>query len=115
MSRAHDFVVGPALFFKRTIFQISGKTTSQRSLKKTSRHRVIVPVVRVPNLTPTATTISRKRIRNNADDGDHYANQCIRPPLGVAFSFNSTAMLVLTPTATRTGIVSTDFTYCHKN
>ena len=86
----------------------------QRQLQTKSRHRMIVPVVRIPYLAPTAATLSRKRIDNNANDSDHHTNQCVRPPMEAAFRFNSTALLVLTPTTTGAGIVSTDFSGCHK-
>ena len=74
---------------------------------------MVVAMVRIPYLTPSASTLRRKRIRNHTDDGDHYANQCIRPPLGAVFSFNSTALLVFPPATTGARIVSTNFACCH--
>ena len=75
---------------------------------------MIVAMIRIPYLAPATSTLRRKRIRNHTNDGDHYANQCIRPPLGAAFTLNSTALLVFPPTTTGTRIISTNFTCCHK-
>ena len=117
MSRPHDFVLRSALFFCRRgeekYFQISSEAVCGYSLKPWSRHRMVVAMVRIPYLTPSASTLRRKRIRNHTDDGDHYSNQCIRPQLGAVFSFNSTAVLVFPPATTGAQIVSTNFSCCH--
>ena len=34
---------------------------------------MVVAMVRIPYLTPSASTLRRKRIRNHTDDGDHYS------------------------------------------